>query len=321
MAKRSNQKLKLLYLLKILFEQTDEHCGLTISQISAELAKYNVSAERKSLYDDVEALRLFGVDVCVKRDRYVRYYIAKRDISSSELRYILDAIADFDALSPSGRYELLQKLVKLYGTKGRTYSGSINEPSYKTPPVLSRELDASLEALDSAIVQGRKIFCRIFTWNSVKQRTVLHGGKKLCLTPIRISCEGKYLLYAYDGNSVSAYDVSEMLDVEMSQERAAPLDEYKTLLNELEDSFEYENIRLEVSNSFSGEIFRKFGLGVTVLSSREDTFELSVKVRLDDGLFAWLFTNAKHVRIVSPDRVRNAYKERLILAIQNADIK
>ena len=321
MAKRSNQKLKLLYLLKILFEQTDEHYGLTISQISAELAKYNVSAERKSLYDDVEALRLFGVDVCVKRDRYVRYYIAKRDISSAELRYILDAIADFEALSPSGRYELSQKLVKLYGTKGRSYSGRIEEPIYKTPSVLSHELDKSLELLDSAIVQGKKIYCKLFVWNSLKQRAVLNGGKKLCLTPIRLVCEGKYLLYAYDGKTVSAYDVSEMLDVELSQERAVPLEEYSALLSDLEGELGYENLRIEVQNSFAGEVFRKFGLGVTVLSSREDTFELSVKVRLDDELFAWLFTNAKEVRVISPERVRDIYKERLLLAMQSAENK
>ena len=69
MAKQSNQKLKLLYLLKILFEQTDENSGLTIPQMITELAKYNISAARKSLYDDIESLRVFGIDVKVKRDR------------------------------------------------------------------------------------------------------------------------------------------------------------------------------------------------------------------------------------------------------------
>ena len=76
MAKQSNQKLKLLYLLKILIENTDENTGLTITQISNELAKYNISAARKSLYDDLELLRVFGIDIKFKRDRYVRYYIA-----------------------------------------------------------------------------------------------------------------------------------------------------------------------------------------------------------------------------------------------------
>mgnify|MGYP005612763047 CR=1 FL=1 len=58
MAKQSNQKLKLLYLLKILVERTDAERGMTLSEISAELAKYNIGAARKSLYDDIESLRV-----------------------------------------------------------------------------------------------------------------------------------------------------------------------------------------------------------------------------------------------------------------------
>ena len=71
MAKQSNQKLKLLYLLKILIENTDENTGLTITQISNELAKYNVSAARKSLYDDLELLRVFGIDIKLLAHYYI----------------------------------------------------------------------------------------------------------------------------------------------------------------------------------------------------------------------------------------------------------
>ena len=188
MAKQSNQKLKLLYLLRILFEQTDENSGLTLAQISAELAKYNVSAARKSLYDDIEALRLFGVDVGVKRDRYVRYYISKRNISATEMKLVIDALNEFEAISPSASYELSQKLMKSFGIKGREL---IEEPFYKTPKVVFDELIKSLGVLDTAIAQGKKIYCKQFVWNSLKQRTLLNDGKSLRLTPIRILCDKK----------------------------------------------------------------------------------------------------------------------------------
>ena len=60
MAKMPNQKLKLLYLMRILQARTDADHAMTLSEISAELAKYDISAERKSLYDDIEMLKLYG---------------------------------------------------------------------------------------------------------------------------------------------------------------------------------------------------------------------------------------------------------------------
>ena len=51
-----NQKLKLLYLAKIMQEQTDDSHMLTMPQIINELAKYDIEAQRKSIYDDLSAL-------------------------------------------------------------------------------------------------------------------------------------------------------------------------------------------------------------------------------------------------------------------------
>lgn len=319
MAKQSNQKLKLLYLLKILFEETNEQSGMTISQISAELAKYNVSAARKSLYDDIEALRVFGIDVQVKRDRYVRYYIAKRDISSVELKYVIDAIEQFDALVPSAGYELAQKVMRIYGMKRQVLLDNFSEPLYHTPKAVFDELTKNIELLECAISNRKKIYCRQFTWNAHKQRTLINGGEILCLTPVRIMCEGQYILYAYDGKGIVTYNVSELIDIEVSNIKSEPLDEYRHLLDDPRNGVEYENVRLECDNSFAGEVFLKFGLGVTVLSNREDNFEISVKLKLDDEFFSWLFCNAKYVRVISPNRVFEIYKEKLLLALHNTE--
>jgi len=72
MAKRPNQRLKLLYLAKIMLRLTDDEHGLQVEQIINELAKYDIAAERKSIYSDLEALQLFGIDIEKKHiGRYV----------------------------------------------------------------------------------------------------------------------------------------------------------------------------------------------------------------------------------------------------------
>ena len=97
MAKRSNQKLKILYLYKILLENTSEKNGMTLAQILRELQSYGIRAERRSIYDDIEALRVFGIDVRVWRDRYVRYYVAERkfDVAKISEMMIEDLKGDY----------------------------------------------------------------------------------------------------------------------------------------------------------------------------------------------------------------------------------
>ena len=63
MPKSPNQKLKLLVLKDFLLKNSDENHPVTMPQIIEELARYDIKAERKSLYDDIEALRLYGLDI------------------------------------------------------------------------------------------------------------------------------------------------------------------------------------------------------------------------------------------------------------------
>ena len=52
MTKGDNQKLKLLYLKKILMRETDGQHSLTLPQIVKRLNDCGVNAERKTLYID-----------------------------------------------------------------------------------------------------------------------------------------------------------------------------------------------------------------------------------------------------------------------------
>jgi len=64
MAKGSNQKLKLSYLCKIMQEKIDDEHRLTLAQIIKELEKYDITAERKSLYDDFKIIENdLGIEV------------------------------------------------------------------------------------------------------------------------------------------------------------------------------------------------------------------------------------------------------------------
>lgn len=93
MAKGANQKLKLLYLIRIFQEKTDDDHGITMQEIINSLAAYGVTAERKSLYDDFETLGVYGIDINkTQHDRNVYYSIGSREFEVPELKLLVDAV-------------------------------------------------------------------------------------------------------------------------------------------------------------------------------------------------------------------------------------
>jgi len=92
MPKSSNQKLKLLYLLKMFLEETDENNSLTMSEIILKLKELGINAERKSLYDDFEQLNIFGLDICKTSEKIPGYYNLATQFELPELKLLIDAV-------------------------------------------------------------------------------------------------------------------------------------------------------------------------------------------------------------------------------------
>ena len=113
MPRLSNQKLKLAYLQQIFLNQTDKNHPITTKQIIDALTAKGVSAERKSIYDDIEALRFLGMDIQTVKGKSTGYYLANRDFSISELKLLTDAVAASKIISESQSQRLIKKLASL----------------------------------------------------------------------------------------------------------------------------------------------------------------------------------------------------------------
>jgi len=61
--------------MKILLEKTDEDNTITLYEMIAEPEKVSISAERKSIYDDIAALRHYGLDIASRKTRTTNYYL------------------------------------------------------------------------------------------------------------------------------------------------------------------------------------------------------------------------------------------------------
>ena len=114
MPKGTNQKLKLYYLAKIMVKMTDDEHFLTMPQIKERLEECGITADRKSLYDDMEALRTLGIDVILEQvGRNYYYHVGSKHFEIAELKLLVDAIQSSKFITEKKSNELIKKLTGL----------------------------------------------------------------------------------------------------------------------------------------------------------------------------------------------------------------
>ena len=79
MPKIANQKTRILELYRILLRESDEEHPLTVVQLLDKLALLGLSANRKTVMDDLRVLADADVDVITKRGNGGGYFIGSRD--------------------------------------------------------------------------------------------------------------------------------------------------------------------------------------------------------------------------------------------------
>ena len=114
MAKTSNQKLKLLYLMQIFSRETDEEHMLTMQEIISLLSNAGIKADRKTLYLDFEELRHFGLDIIGQADgRNYYYYLGEREFELPELKLLVDSVQSAKFITDRKSKALIKKLESL----------------------------------------------------------------------------------------------------------------------------------------------------------------------------------------------------------------
>lgn len=311
MPKLPNQKLKLVYLSAIFRERTDRQHGLTLAEISAALREYGIGAERKSLYDDIEALRLSGMDIQVVRDSRVRYYLNGGAFELAELRLLADAVQSSKFLTARKSNELLRKLEGL----GSKYEASqLHKQVYSAEGLKTEneEIYGNIVAIHQAIAENRKIRFKYFEWNAHKQRMLRKNGEYYLVSPQALHWDNEYYyLIAYDSDAeiVKHFRVDKILKVflvEQKREGLASFEDFD-MARYSQTAFgmyggEQMTVRIMADNSLIGVVLDRFGVGVTILN-HEDCFEFCVKVMVSPTFLSWVLGFGGKMKILSPESV------------------
>ena len=93
MAKTNCQKIKLLKLMEILRQETDEDHPMKTGAICERLVAMGISCDRRTLHLDMKVLNEQGFEVMSELIDHERaFYIADRSFSTPELKILIDAV-------------------------------------------------------------------------------------------------------------------------------------------------------------------------------------------------------------------------------------
>ena len=144
-------RLKLLYIHQILTTETDEQHSITLDELRQRLADKGITAERKALYKDLDALRSFGVHIVSRKAAQTTYYVPSNTWRPDEMELLVNIIQNTEMLTERKRQIIIDKLLKQVSTYEAATIQERLAIAPTAPNAAHRELSATGQALLSSI--------------------------------------------------------------------------------------------------------------------------------------------------------------------------
>lgn len=320
MPRIANQKLKPLYLYKIFTELTDEEHPLTLAQLSQELERYGIAAERKSLYDDIEALRVYGVDIVRIKAKTTGYYIANRVFETAELKLLVDSVLASKFITHKKSNELIHKIEGL---------ASIHEARQLQRQVhvanriksMNESIYYNVDKIHAGIGQGVKISFRYFEYTIDKERSFKKAGEYYTISPFALLWDDEnYYMIGFDSEAgiLKHYRVDKMTNIMITEQKRDGTEHFETIdmgkyAGKLFSMFggEEKAVRLCFENSLIGVVIDRFGKDITLMPMDETHFYINVSVVISPQFFGWMAGLGRLAQIISPDSVKEEYRRHI----------
>lgn len=322
MPKGTNQKLKLYYLAKIMVKMTDDEHFLTMPQIKERLEECGITADRKSLYDDMEALRTLGIDVILEQvGRNYYYHVGSKHFEIAELKLLVDAIQSSKFITEKKSNELIKKLTGLVSEYEAMQLKRQVEVQGRIK-TMNESIYYIVDEIHTAISTNRRIQFEYLKWNLNKELVPRKEGLYE-VSPWALTWDDEnYYLIAFDAEAdkIKHYRVDKMRNIRIMDDRRLGKEHFKAF-----DMASYSKmnfgmfggtetkVKLKFKNDLVGVLIDRFGKDISIRKSVEEGWsETSVDVAISDQFFGWLFALSDGVIIASPEDVKDRYRQELL---------
>ena len=317
MPKGRGQKRKLLVLERILRQRTDEKHPMTMEQIMEELERWDITAERKSIYSDMEELRQCGLDVQNRRGKDGGWFLGEREFQLAELKLLVDAVQSCRFLTRKKSGELISKLEGLTSVQ---QARQLQRQVYVSGRVktMNESIYYNVDQLHTAIAADKVITFRYFVYDRNKEKVYRREGKRYRVSPCGLVWDNEnYYLVAWScqDEEFRHYRVDKMAEIAItaiSRDKAhlADMTSYAQKHFGMFSGREGK-VRLECGGELAGVVLDRFGQDVILVPGEEGRFTVTLDVVVSPQFWGWVFGLGPGVRVLSPDWAAEEYRARL----------
>ncbi|MCH5256433.1 MAG: WYL domain-containing protein [Lachnospiraceae bacterium] len=328
MPKSTNQKLKLLYILKILSEQTDEDHLISVKQLIEELEKLDIKAERKSIYDDINQLIDFGYDIISVKSRVNGgYYLASRDFELAELKILVEVVQSSKFITLKKSRELIAKIETL---ASKAEAKQLQRQVYVANRIktANESIYYIVDDIHRAIQNNEQISFQYLEWNMEKELVPRHDGKQYVISPWALTCkDDNYYLIAHDKeeDKIKHFRVDKMGSIKVLtgvKREGAALFERFDIADYANKTFSMyggkeETVTLLLRNHLIGVVMDRFGKEAAIRKRDDEYFSVRVTLAVSGQFFGWLTGLGDGAKLIAPEETVEQYKRHLQEILHN----
>jgi len=304
-----HQKLRQLYLMKILMEQSDEEHPLSVKDLIDQLRLYDISAERKSLYADIERLVEYGINVEKQKTHTVGYFVGDRQFELAELKLMVDAVQSSRFISAKKSAGLIKKIAALSSIH---QAKQLNRHVYVDgqPKTINENVLYNVDAIHAAINDNKKISFKYYDYNAKKRRVYRKDGELYMQTPVALCWkDDSYYLIAYSAkhDGFAHYRVDRMSDVTVLDEHRDNIGKVKfnvaAYTKKIFGMYYGELVRATLSfePSLISVVLDRFGRDIHIMEEADGWITINVEVSASPVFLGWLTQFGGRAKIKAPD--------------------
>lgn len=324
MGRAERQRVKILYVLRVLWEETDEVHPLSANRIAEKVSAFGVSCERKSIYKDLEELTEFGFDIVRTRKGA---YLASRQFELPELKLLVDAVQSSKFITEKKSDELIAKLGSLLS---RSDSAKLRRQVLVKNRIksMNESIYYNVDAVYDGIRRNRQISFSYYTWNIKKEMEPKKQGKRYVISPWFLEWEDeKYYLVGFDETAgrMKHFRVDKMKRITvLNEERnGGELFDKTDIASYGRQAFgmfagRKETVTLIFENELAGVVIDRFGKEVWMHPVDKEHFSAAVEVMISNQFFGWIFGLGGKAEIAEPAGVREEYQKLLQQALKGS---
>lgn len=322
MANENIRKVKLLKLLELLRQNTDEDHPMSTAQIATSLSQMGITFDRRTISQDIITLNELGYEIMsVMRGHDKCYYVEDRSFSIPELKILIDAVHASSFITEKKSEELINKIAALAGTH-RAEVLKRNMVCFNTRKHSNERIFYNVDDLEDAILRQKKVLFRYFDLNETGERVYRRDGHRYVVEPVALVFnEDNYYLTCYSSrhDSTSNYRIDRMDSVQVLDDSCC--EKAIALRNQVaeytEQAFKMfggqtEDIVLEFDRTLIGVVYDRFGEATQMMNTSNTKCIASVKVQISPVFWGWLFQFAGQMDIISPASLQREYQARAL---------